>query len=474
VKKTKIVCTLGPASTGAEVLDRMIRSGMDVARLNFSHGTHDGHRTALELVREVGSRMGREVAVLADLQGPKIRVGKLDNGSLELTPGQKVRIRPAETQQAADMIPTTYEALPADVKAGDSILMDDGLLRLSVDQVDGEDVRCTVEVGGRLTDHKGINLPGVDVSAPALTSKDLNDLEFIAGLDVDFLSLSFVRRPEDVIQARTHLEKAGGTAEVIAKIEKPEAVSALDAILDAADGIMVARGDLGVEMGPEKVPLIQKQAIESANLRGKLVITATQMLESMVHSSFPTRAEASDVANAVLDQTDAVMLSAETATGRHPVLAIRTMARIIEETERSDRFRKLAEIPPVDLTFGSNAVAHAAATAARHLGVAAIVCLTKGGLSPRLVSDYRPQVPVFAFASEQKTCCRLAAYWGVHPVLFQGAPTTEETLRLLDRALLDRGLALKGDSIIVTCALPPLPDSPTNTMKIHRVGETIR
>ncbi len=469
MRKTKIVCTLGPASSSPDVLDQLIGAGMNVARLNFSHGTHESHQETFRNVRAASRRVGQEVAILGDLQGPKIRVGLLDGGSVELSEGEEITVEPGERQAGPGRIPTTYESLPSDVRPGDKILMDDGLLRLRVLAADGAAVRCRVEVGGVLKDRKGINLPGVAVSAPALTEKDLADLAFCTELGVDFISLSFVRSPEDVRLARGRLEELGSDASIIAKIEKPEAVEQLDAIVAEADGIMVARGDLGVEMGPEKVPLIQKRAIEHTNSAGKIVITATQMLESMVRSAFPTRAEASDVANAVLDQTDCVMLSAETASGKYPVLAVQTMARIIEEVESSDRFWRSGGQSPSDLSAQNCAVAHAAAAAAEHIDARAIVCVSGHGGTPRLVSDYRPPVPILALSRYDHVLHRLAAYWGVHPLRFERASRLEETLARVDRLLVETGHADPGDRVVLTVVVPPESGEHTNTMKVHVV-----
>jgi pyruvate kinase len=473
VKSTKIVCTLGPASRAPAVLDELIAEGMDVVRLNFSHGTHADHRATCDSVRAAAARAGREVAILQDLQGPKIRVGRLEGGAMQLEHGATVTIVHADDQPAPDLIPTTYEGLARDACVGDTILMDDGLIRMRVAAIDGPRVRCSVEIGGKLKDKKGINLPGVTVSAPALTEKDLEDMALGAELGVDFLCLSFVRSAADVELALSRLHELGRALPVIAKIEKPQAVEQLGPILDAASGIMVARGDLGVELGPEKVPLIQKQCIEEANKRGKLVITATQMLESMVTSTFPTRAEASDVANAVLDQTDAVMLSAETATGAHPALCVRTMRRIIEEIERSERYRRLAELPPLDMGITSNAIAHAAAAAAGSLPeVSAIVCISTHGIAPMLLSDYRPRVPVYALTLLREHCRRLAAFWGVHPIPFdlEVGDGTEATIARAEQLLLARGIVARGDKVILTMAVPAGSGLHTNTLKVHRVG----
>jgi pyruvate kinase len=477
MRRTKIICTLGPASCDPGVIEALVAAGMDVARLNFSHGEHAEHRRVFERVRAAAARAGREVAILQDLQGPKIRVGRLTGGRMHLRTGGRVLLAPGDEQPGPDTIPTSYESLSADVRPGDRILLDDGLLRLRVISTDGASapngprVECRVEVGGELRDRKGINLPGVDISAPALTSKDRKDLAFGAELGVDLVSLSFVRRPHDVVTARRLLREAGSTAPLIAKIEKPEAVEALGDILEEADGIMVARGDLGVELGPEKVPLIQKEAIEQANRRGKLVITATQMLESMIAHAFPTRAEASDVANAVLDQSDAVMLSGETAVGAHPVLAVQTMAGIVQEVESSARYgRSHDHLPPVELGLSTNAVAHAAVTAAGHVSARAIVCVSGHGGSPRLVSDYRPPIPIVALTRYPEIAHRLAAWWGVSPLLFQRSSELEETLARIDALLRERELAEPGDTVIVTCVVPVESGEHTNTLKVHRVS----
>lgn len=455
------------------VLDELIAEGMDVARLNFSHGTHEDHKRTYSRVREAAVRAGREISILQDLQGPKIRVGKLTGDVMSLERDQQVAIAFGAEQSDATVIPTTYADLAKDVSVGNLILMDDGLIRLRVQGITADRVNCIVEVGGLLKNRKGINLPGVQVSAPALTAKDLADLELGAELGADFICLSFVRTADDIAQARTRLQELGKDVPIIAKIEKPEAVENLEAILDAADGIMVARGDLGVELGPEKVPLIQKDCIEGANRRGKLVITATQMLESMVTSTFPTRAEASDVANAVLDQSDAVMLSGETATGDHPALVVKTMTKIIQEIEGSARYRALADLRPVNLAEPSNAIAHAATAAAKTLpDVAAIICISAHGIAPTLLSDYRPPVPIYALTRSVIHCQRLAAFWGVHPVQFsfEKGSSTEETIARAEALLVKRGVIAEGDTVIFTLAVPAGSGQHTNTLKVHEVG----
>ncbi len=456
------------------MLEQLIEAGMDVARLNFSHGSHADHQRTFRHVREAAAKMGTHVTILQDLQGPKIRVGTLQGDIMELTDGQQVVIVAADEQTGPNIIPTTYDAIARDVSVGDTVLMDDGLLRLKVEQVDDEGVKCLVEVGGTLKNRKGINLPGVDVSAPALTEKDLEDLDYGISLGVDVVCLSFVRSPADIELAKERMRAAGRVVPIVAKIEKPEAVECLPAILDCVEGIMVARGDLGVEMGPEKVPLIQKRCIEEANKRGQLVITATQMLESMVTSTFPTRAEASDVANAVLDQSDAVMLSAETATGDHPALVVSTMARIIREIEGSERYRKAAQLPPLELGVVGNALACAATAAAESLPlVRGIVCISSHGIAPTLVSDYRPHVPILALTRRQPDCDLLGAYWGVKPVHFpyERGETVEAVIARADAMLVERGLLSAGDQVILTLAVPPTTEEHTNTLKVHVVGD---
>src|SRR5512138_436264 len=375
--RAKIVCTLGPASSTPQRIGELIDAGMSVARLNFSHGSHDDHARMLQIVRAEAERRGKAIAALLDLQGPKIRIGRLANGQIELKPGAALTLTTEDVVGDDRRVSTTYHGLPRDVKMGDHILLDDGYLSLAVTHVRDRDVDTVVVTGGILKNNKGINLPGVEVSAPALTEKDRQDIGFALRHNVDYVALSFVRRAEDVIEAKRLLTVDQVSIPVIAKIEKPQALERLGEIIDAADGCMVARGDLGVELGPEKVPLWQKRIIEEVNRRGKIVITATQMLESMITQPRPTRAEASDVANAVLDATDALMLSGETASGLHPIEAVRTMARIIEEIEHSAYYRANVEVPDIQLPISANAIAHAAMTATRTMKLKTIVAVSE-------------------------------------------------------------------------------------------------
>ena len=471
MRRAKIVCTLGPASRDSKVIGQLIDEGMDVARLNFSHGTHEDHARVADLVRTEARARDRSVAILQDLQGPKIRVGRFSGGFAELEPGRDFLITSRDIVGSIHGVSTTYTGLAGDVHPGAVILLDDGLLQLDVVRVDGPDVWTRVVTGGVLKDHKGINLPGVRVSAPALTEKDIADLAFGLDLGVDFVALSFVRNPEDVRTARRAATRGECQLPVIAKLEKPEAIDKLDEIVEASDGIMVARGDLGVELGPEKVPLIQKRAIDITNARGKVVITATQMLESMILNPRPTRAEASDVANAVLDGTDALMLSGETASGRYPTLAVRTMHKIIQEVEQSTRYREKSDkAPVVDLPVTTNAIAHAAVVASRQLNLKAIACYSESGGIARLISEYRPQASIVAITSKLETYRRLALYWGVTARLLPPAPGLESMLAIIEAELTSGGFAQPGDLVAVTLGIPLGAGESTNLLKLHRVS----
>ena len=470
MRRAKIVCTLGPASSTPERIGELIEAGMDVVRLNFSHGSHEDHARMLQIVRTEAEKRQRAVAVLLDLQGPKIRVGKFEKGQIELRPGAAFTIT-ADPSVIGDerRVSTTYTGLPNDVRPGDTILLDDGYLSLGVTNVQDRDVECIVIGGGILKNNKGINLPGVEVSAPALTEKDRTDIGFALRHGVDYVALSFVRRAEDVVEAKRLLTADGIEIPVIAKIEKPQAVERLAEIIEVSDGCMVARGDLGVELGPEKVPLIQKRIIEETNKRGKIVITATQMLESMITQARPTRAEASDVANAVLDGTDAVMLSGETAAGAHPVESVRTMVRIIREIEQSAYYRQNIEPPNVELVVYANAIARAAVAAAKVLTVRIIAVLTDSGGIARLMSEYRPEASIVALTRNEVTFRRLALVWGVTPILVETAATTDEVIDQAEQVLLERGFAGSGDNVVITMGVPVGAGVQTNTLKVHQM-----
>jgi pyruvate kinase len=456
----------------------LIDEGMNVARVNFSHGDYDDHKKVIEAVRAQGEQRGVAVAVLQDLQGPKIRVGRFATGQCMLEVGDEFCVTTREVPGDQNIVSTTYAGLPGDVKPGAVLLLDDGLLALEVIDVDGPDVHTRVAIGGLLKNNKGINLPGVKVSAPALTPKDRRDLEFGLSMGVDFVALSFVRSASDVEEAvQLCTAPDGRRTPVIAKIEKPEAVAALEQIADVADGIMVARGDLGVELGPEKVPLVQKRAIEVTNARGKLVITATQMLESMIVNPRPTRAEASDVANAVLDGTDALMLSGETASGRYPLLAVRTMSSIIKEIESSARFAH--SVRDIDLgLIGAGAtptgataaaIAASAAVAAEKMSAKAVCCVTESGGVARLVSEHRPAAPILAFTSRPETFRQLALYWGVEPIMMPVRETFDETITAVSASLVERKVCARGDLAVLVTAVPHGVGLSANTVHLFRI-----
>lgn len=471
MRRTRIVCTIGPASRSENVVMALIEAGMDVARLNLSHGEHDEHARVADLVRSCSRSAGRPVAILLDLQGPKIRTGKMAGGEVTVQSGARVAITAEPIEGTASRISTCYSALATDVRPGDRILIDDGLIELSVDRVCGVDVECTVVTGGSIRDHKGMNLPGVNVSSPSATEKDLDDLRFGIEIGVDFAALSFVRSANDIVRLREAM--AGADIPVIAKIEKPEAVERLGEILDVADGVMVARGDLGVELPPERVPIIQKSIIEQANEHRIPVITATQMLESMTTNSRPTRAEASDVANAILDGTDAVMLSGETAVGRYPVEAVAMMNRIAIEAERKMIEQRVFRRRRDDESYSfSDAIGDAACLAAQDLHARAIVVFTQSGATAQLIAKYRPNLPIVAFTPCERTLRRLCLYWGITPRLMKEVIDTDRLVGVVEERLLAEGLADEGDIVVMVAGAPINAKGGTNFLRLHRIGES--
>jgi pyruvate kinase len=474
-RRTKIVATVGPATASADRIRALIEAGVDVMRFNFSHGTRDEHLRRIQLVRQCSAELGRPVAVLQDLQGPKIRVGGLqDHRPVLLEEGRELVIGAEPEGGTAERLSTTYPELVREVREGDRILLADGELELAVTAVGPHEVRARVVRGGLLEEHKGINLPGVPLRAPALTDKDVEDLRFGLEAGVDFVALSFVRTAEDVVRARQLMEEAGRTVPVIAKLEKAEAVDHLDEILEASDGVMVARGDLGVELAPERVPTLQKHIIRRANELGIPVITATQMLESMVDHPRPTRAEASDVANAILDGTDAVMLSAETAVGRYPVQAVRMMDRIAVEVEASSpQLYQPARHHERRLGI-AEAVAAAACRLGHDLRAKAIVVITRSGRTAQLVSKNRPAEPIVALTEEESVARSLSLWWGVHPVVTEFREDTDAMLAHAEDELLRRGLVEPGDVLVVTGSAPIIARGRTNFVKVHRVRRTVR
>jgi len=467
--RTKIVATIGPASSSVEVLRRMVDAGMNVARLNFSHGSYQDHATMVKLLRSVEQEMDTPVTLLQDLQGPKIRVGQLPMGEMTLMEGDLIHLVPVEvSEQYPEAITIDYPHLAREAQAGDRILLDDGLLEMRVKAIRGVEVLAEVVTGGLLKSRKGVNLPGLDLTLPSMTEKDKKDLEFGLTQGIDWVSLSFVRKGADIWELKQFLQDRGhGDLPVIAKIEKPQAIANLDEILAATNGVMVARGDLGVEVNPEKVPRLQKEIIRLCNLREIPVITATQMLDSMIHNPRPTRAEASDVANAILDGTDAVMLSGESAVGAYPVQAVRMLCKIAEETESDLHF---ANASPSKNTE-THALSEALVTIDDILDLRYIVTFTTSGFTSLLASNQRPSVPVVAFTPSEKVYHRLNLVWGIIPFLIdEEFDTFEDLIHQAEALLKDRKMAQKGDQLLIMAGIPTKITKGTNFLKIHRIA----
>ncbi|MFP4306423.1 MAG: pyruvate kinase [Desulfococcaceae bacterium] len=467
MKKTKIVCTIGPASGSREVLKALIESGMDVARLNFSHGTYEEHREKVRLIRALSEELDRPVAILQDLRGPKIRVGAIPEPGIRLEPGQKFILTTRDIEGSSEGVMVSYPELARDVKAGERILLADGLMELVVRDTSDTDIISEVIIGGDLTSHKGINLPSGTVSVAAITEKDREDLQFGLENDVDYVALSFVRRPEDILDLKEMIRTAGKDIPVIAKIEKHEALEHVEEILSASDGVMVARGDLGVEIPLEQVPAIQKMLVETANAMGRPVIIATQMLRSMVSAPRPTRAEATDVANAVLDGADAVMLSEETASGHFPVEAVRFMVRIIENVEEHFPHARYLALPMG--TNVSESVAHASCALADHLNAKAIVATTRSGFTATQISRFRPRPTLIALSPERKTIRRLALYWGCIPSYVEETRNTDERLEKAAISAIGTGNVNRGDLVVLTTGHPVWAAGTTNMLRVKEL-----
>ncbi len=469
-RRTKIVATLGPATDTPERIRELVRAGVDVFRFNFSHGTREEHARRMREVRRAAEELGRTVAILQDLQGPKIRVGELpQHRPLELREGEEVLIRPEPVAGSDRVLTTTYPELPREVRPGDRILLADGQMELSVTAVEAGGVQARVVRGGRVEEHKGMSLPGVRIRAPVLTRKDLEDLRFGIEQGIDLVALSFVRRAEDVLFARSELERLGADLPLIAKLEKAEALDHLEEILASSDGVMVARGDLGVEVPLERVPVLQKTIIRKANEFGVPVITATQMLESMIHRPRPTRAEVSDVANAILDGTDAVMLSDETAVGSYPIEAVRMMDRIAVEVESAHLELYQAGVPHTRRMGIAEAVAAAACALARDVRAKAIVVITRSGRTAQLVSKNRPAEPILAVTEDPRVARVLALWWGVEPVVTPFREDTDAMVAHTEEVLLKWGLVEPGDVVVITGSSPIIARGRTNFVKVHRV-----
>jgi pyruvate kinase len=466
-RKAKIICTIGPASSSSQVLTALIKEGMDIARLNFSHGSLEQHGKVIKLIREISKKHKRNVSILQDLQGIKIRAGIFKDGQVELKKNSLVSILPGSGEGDSKNIYVSYPLLLRDAKEGDRILLDDGLIQLRVKKKTGKALITSVLEGGVLKDKKGVNLPGMKLSQRSFTEKDRKDLAFGLHMNVDYIAVSFVRTAHDIRTVKKIISKKGRNIPVIAKIEKPEALINIDDIIDESDGIMIARGDLGVEVSTEKVPLIQKDLIVRANSKGKLVITATQMLESMTTHLRPTRAEATDVANAVIDSTDALMLSAETASGSHPLEAFRMMDKIVSFTEQT---QKTASSYIRGNSY-AEALADAACRAAEDICAKVLVAFTRSGFTARLVSKFRPATPIIAFTPDKSVLSRLPFFWGVIPKYMKPPTNTDQMLKEIERVLIRENIVKSGDRIVIIASSPLSSKGKTNFMKLHQIGE---
>ncbi|MEU6830595.1 pyruvate kinase [Nocardia beijingensis] len=468
MRRTKIVCTLGPATATEDRIRELVESGMDVARLNFSHGEHADHAENYKKVRQASDHLGRAVGILADLQGPKIRLGRFLEGKTVWATGEEVRITVDDIDGTHDRVSTTYKELAQDAKPGDRLLVDDGKVGLIVTRVDGNDVVCRVTEGGPVSNNKGVSLPGMDVSVPALSEKDIEDLEFALKLGVDFIALSFVRSPSDVELVHDVMDRVGRRVPVIGKLEKPEAIDNLEAVVLAFDAVMVARGDLGVELPLEQVPIVQKRAIQMARENAKPVIVATQMLESMIENSRPTRAEASDVANAVLDGADAVMLSGETSVGKYPIETVRTMARIVHAVEtESTRVPPLTHVPRTK----RGVISYAARDIGERLNAKALVAFTQSGDTVRRLARLHTPLPLLAFTPLPEVRSQLALTWGTETFIVPTVNSTDAMIHQVDVALLSMGRYQKGDLVVIVAGSPPGTVGSTNLIHVHRIGE---
>lgn len=471
MRRAKIVATFGPAVSDEAMAKSIIEAGVDVARMNLSHGDHSVHEKVYATIRKAAEAAGKPVGILVDLQGPKIRLGRFKNNKETIKAGETFTITVDEVEGTSSICSTTYKGLIGDVKVGDPLLIDDGRLALRAKSIEGNNVVCEVEIGGPISNNKGINLPGVAVNVPALSEKDEDDLRWALKLGADMVALSFVRNAKDIVRAHEIMEEEGIFVPVIAKIEKPQAVAALEEIVDAFDGVMVARGDLGVELPLEQVPLVQKRAVELARRWAKPVIVATQMLESMISASRPTRAEASDVANAVLDGADALMLSGETSVGEYPLETVQTMARIIESTEENglERIPELGTKPHTH----SGAVVRAALEIAELLGSKYVCVFTESGDTLRRVSRLRSRIPVLAFSPNEEVRRKLSLIWGATTYRVDKVTHTDQMVKQVDEIMLESGKCRVGDEVIIVAGSPPGIPGSTNALRVHRVGDAV-
>lgn len=474
MRRTKIVCTIGPASEDIEIIRKLIQYGMDVARLNFSHGTHEEHEKRIENIRVASKELGKRVGILVDTRGPEVRIKNFRQGEVILKEGSRFTLAAEDLEGDESRVSITYKNLPVEVQPGDRILIDDGLIELKVEETTPSEIHTMVIHGGRLSSRKSLNFPGVSLRLPFLSDEDKKDIRFAIDQDVDFIAASFVRRPEDVLAIKALLEISKSEIKIIAKIENYEGVEKFNEILEVADGIMVARGDLGVEIPAEEVPLVQKKLIAAANRVGKPVITATQMLDSMIRNPRPTRAEASDVANAIFDGTDAVMLSGETAVGAFPVEAVQTMARIAQRTEEALEFSKILDhFEPAPHKTVTDAISYATCRAAHDLGAVAIISTTQSGHTARMVSKYKPRAPIIAVTPSEKVASALTLTWGVYPLLCPPTFHTDEIFSTAVKVAKEAGLICSGDLVIFTAGVPVGVPGTTNFMRIETIGEII-
>ncbi|MFL0555868.1 pyruvate kinase [Paenibacillus barengoltzii] len=471
MRKTKIVCTIGPSSESLENIKKLIMAGMNVARLNFSHGDYEEHGNRIKNIRQASAELGKSIAILLDTKGPEIRTGKLKEEPIELVQDEFITLTTEEILGDKNRISITYKDLPGDVEVGSTILIDDGLIGLTVVDIQGTEIKCRIVNGGTIKSKKGVNVPGVNISLPGITEKDANDIKFGIEQGIDFIAASFVRKASDVLEIRQLLEQHNAThIQIISKIENQQGVDNLDEILEVSDGLMVARGDLGVEIPAEDVPLVQKRMIEKCNRVGKPVITATQMLDSMQRNPRPTRAEASDVANAIFDGTDAIMLSGETAAGKYPVESVLTMSRIAEKAESALEYREIfVKQSNAQQTTVTEAISQAVANSALELNAKAIITSTETGYTARMVSKYRPKAPIIAVTTEDQTLRRLALNWGVTPVKGDIASTTDEMFDKAMKGGLDSGLVKEGDLVVITAGVPLGRSGSTNLVKIGQI-----
>ncbi|SCG83831.1 pyruvate kinase [Proteiniborus sp. DW1] len=476
MKKTKIVCTIGPASENEQVFEKLVLNGLNVARLNFSHGTHEEHKKRIDTIKAVRERLDVPVAIMLDTKGPEIRTGNFENGIAELVEGQEFIITTRDILGNSSICSVTYRGLPKDVNVGDSILIDDGLIELKVLEITNEtDIKCTVINPGPVKNHKGVNVPGIKINLPAITQKDIEDILFGIENDIDFIAASFIRKASDVIEIRKILEEhRANDIQIISKIENQEGVDNIEEIIQVSDGIMVARGDLGVEIPTEDIPLVQKSIINKCNEAGKPVITATQMLDSMMRNPRPTRAEVTDVANAIFDGTDAIMLSGETAAGKYPVEAVKTMANIALRTEHSLDYNELLRNKSIGKNITvTNAISHATCATAEDLGAAAIVTATSSGYTARAVSKFRPCSPIVAVTPRKDVMRKLMLVWGVYAIYAKGVDSTDELIDSSVKSAIKKGYIKQGDLIVITAGIPVGVAGSTNLIKVHIVGEIL-